>query len=146
MRLNSTYPPQPTSVSSASTGAAAGGRTGLASVTTGVFFLAALFLSPVFLAIPSFATAPALIYVGMLMVSSVSKMDFEKDQAAAIGGYMALVMMPLAYSIATGIMFAILSYVLVKICIGKAKEVTPIMWVMFALFALRIVSLITNFM
>ncbi|MBR2263985.1 MAG: NCS2 family permease [Firmicutes bacterium] len=135
-----------TSFVESATGVGAGGRTGLTAVVTAIWFLIALVFSPIFLAIPSFATAPALIYVGMLMVSSVSKMDFEKDQAAAIGGYMALVMMPLAYSIATGIMFAILSYVLVKICIGKAKEVTPIMWVMFALFALRIVSLITNFM
>ena len=134
-----------TSFVESAAGVGAGGRTGLTAVTTGIWFLIALVFSPIFLAIPSYATAPALIYVGMLMVSAITKMDFEKDMAAALGGYMALVMMPLSYSIATGIMFAMLAYVLIKICTGKAKDVSPIMWVMFVIFALRIVTLVTNF-
>ena len=134
-----------TSFVESSAGVAEGGKTGLTSFTTGVWFLLALVFSPVFLAVPSFATAPALIYVGMLMVSSVTKMNFEGDMADAIGGYMALIMMPLSYSIATGIMFAMMTWVIVKVLIGKSKDVTPIMWGVFVLFVLRIVTLITNF-
>ena len=134
-----------TSFVEASAGVAAGGRTGLSAVVTGLLFLAALALSPVFLAIPSFATAPALIYVGMLMLSSAKKISFEGDVADTVGAYMAILMMPLCYSIATGIMFAILAWVILKVCERKASEVSPIMWGVFVLFCLRIVTLITNF-
>ena len=134
-----------TSFVESSAGVAEGGKTGLTAFTTGCWFLLALIFSPVFLAIPSFATAPALVYVGMLMVSSVTKMHFDGDMADAIGGYMALVMMPLAYSIATGIMFAMLSWVIVKVFTGKAKDVSPVMWGVFVLFVLRIITLVTNF-
>ena len=134
-----------TSFVESSAGVAEGGRTGLTSLTTGCWFLLALVFSPVFLAVPSFATAPALIYVGMLMVSSVTKMKFEGDMADTLGGYMALIMMPLAYSIATGIMFAMLTWVIVKVLTKKAKDVSPIMWGVFVLFLLRIITLITNF-
>ena len=135
-----------TSFVESSAGVAAGGRTGLTAVVTGCMFLVSLFLSPIFLAIPSFATAPALIYVGMLMVSSAKKIEFDGDVADTAAAYMALVMMPLAYSIATGIMFGILSWVILKVFEGKAKDVSPVMWVIFALFCLRIVSLVTGFM
>lgn len=134
-----------TSFVESSAGVAAGGRTGLTSLTTGVMFLVSLLLSPIFLAIPGFATAPALIYVGMLMVSSVKKIEFDGDLADTAGAYMAIVMMPLAYSIATGIMFAIMTWVIIKVVEKKAKEIQPVMWVVFILFALRIVTLITNF-
>lgn len=134
-----------TSFVESSAGVAAGGRTGLTSLTTGVMFLVSLLLSPIFLAIPGFATAPALIYVGMLMVSSVKKIEFNGDLADTAGAYMAIVMMPLAYSIATGIMFAIMTWVIIKVVEKKAKEIQPVMWVVFILFALRIVTLITNF-
>lgn len=134
-----------TSFVESSAGVAEGGRTGLTALTTGCWFLLALVFSPIFLAIPSFATAPALIYVGMLMVAAVTKMNFEGDLADALGGYMALIMMPLAYSIATGIMFAMLTWVIVKVLIGKAKDVSPIMWGAFAIFVLRIITLVTNF-
>ena len=134
-----------TSFVESSAGVAAGGRTGLSAVVTGLLFLAALALSPVFLAIPSFATAPALIYVGMLMLSSAKKISFEGDVADTVGAYMAILMMPLCYSIATGIMFAILAWVILKVCERKASEVSPIMWGVFVLFCLRIVTLITNF-
>ncbi|MDO4615807.1 MAG: NCS2 family permease [Lachnospiraceae bacterium] len=134
-----------TSFVESSAGVAAGGRTGLTAVTTGVLFLVSLFLSPIFLAIPGFATAPALIYVGMLMLSSAKKINFEDDIADTAAAYMALIMMPLAYSIATGIMFGILVWVILKVCEGKAKEINPVMWVVFILFVLRIISLVTNF-
>lgn len=126
-------------------GVAAGGRTGLTALTTGVMFLVSLIFSPIFLAIPSFATAPALVYVGMLMVSSAKNISFDGDIADTLGAYLALVMMPLSYSIATGIMFAIIAWVIVKVFIGKAKDISPVMWVVFVLFAARIIALITNF-
>ena len=134
-----------TSFVESSAGVAEGGKTGLTAFTTGCWFLVALIFSPIFLAIPSFATAPALIYVGMLMLASVTEMKFDGDMADAVGGYMAIVMMPLAYSIATGIMFAMLTWVIIKVCTGKAKDVTPVMWGAFVLFVLRIVTLVTNF-
>ncbi|WP_130836808.1 NCS2 family permease [Lachnoclostridium sp. Marseille-P6806] len=135
-----------TSFVESSAGVAAGGRTGLTAATTGLMFLVSLILSPIFLAIPGFATAPALLYVGMLMLSSAKKISFDGDIADVAGAYMAIVMMPLAYSIATGIMFAILTWVIIKVAEGKFRDVSPVMWVVFVLFALRIVTLVTNFM
>ncbi|SFG54539.1 NCS2 family permease [Oribacterium sp. WCC10] len=134
-----------TSFVESSAGVAAGGRTGLTAFTTGCMFLISILLSPIFLAIPGFATAPALLYVGMLMVSSAKKITFDGDIADTVGAYMAMLMMPLSYSIATGIMFAILAWVIIKTFEGKSKDVSPIMWVVFVLFCLRIVTLITNF-
>ena len=134
-----------TSFVESSAGVAAGGRTGLTALTTGVLFLVSLVLSPIFLAIPSFATAPALIYVGMLMLMSAAKINFDGDIADSVGAYLAIVMMPLAYSIATGIMFAVIAWVLLKVCTKKIKDVSPIMWCIFVLFILRIVALVTNF-
>lgn len=134
-----------TSFVESSAGVAAGGKTGLTAFTTGCMFLISILLSPVFLAIPGFATAPALLYVGMLMVSSAKKITFDGDIADTVGAYLAMLMMPLSYSIATGIMFAILAWVIVKVFEKKAKDVSPIMWVVFVLFCLRIVTLVTNF-
>ena len=134
-----------TSFVESSAGVGVGGKTGLASAVTGLMFLISIFLSPVFLAIPSFATAPALIYVGMLMFTSALKIKFEGDVADAIGAYMAIIMMPLTYSIANGIMFSIISWVIVKVFTGKAKDVSPIMWGIFIMFGLRIAALITDF-
>ncbi len=131
-----------TSYVESSAGVAQGGRTGLTALTTGVLFLVALVLSPVFLAIPSFATTPALVFVGLLMLSSVKKMTFDGDIADVISGFVAIIMMPFTYSIANGIMFGILSYVILKTCTGKIKDVHPVMWVASALFVLRIISLI----
>lgn len=135
-----------TSFVESSAGVAAGGKTGLTSATTGGMFLIALFLGPIFLAIPTFATSAALLYVGMLMMSSVTKMKFDGDIADSVGGFLAVVTMPLTYSIANGIMFGVMAWVIAKVCTGKAADVSPIMWVIFVLFALRIVTLITNFM
>ena len=125
-----------------SAGVAAGGRTGFASVITGGLFLLSLLLSPLFLAIPSFATAPALTYVGFLMLAAVTDMDFKDDMADAIAGFLALIMMPFTYSIANGIMFGILSYVIIRICQRRPKDVHPVMWISAALFVLRILTLL----
>lgn len=131
-----------TSFVESSAGVAAGARTGLASLVTGGLFLVALPFSPIFTAIPSFATAPALLFVGLLMVSAVKKMDFESDAASAISGYLAIIMMPFTYSIANGIMFGMLSYVIIRICQGRIKDIDPVVWIAAILFILRIISLV----
>lgn len=131
-----------TSYVESNTGVAAGARTGLASVVTGLLFLLALPLSPVFTAIPSFATAPALLFVGLMMCSALRGMDFEDDAAGAVGGYLALIMMPFSYSIANGIMFGMLSYVVIRIFQGRIKDVEWVVWVAVVLFIGRIISLI----
>ena len=133
-----------TSFVESSAGVAEGGKTGLTAFTTGCMFVLALFLAPVFLAIPSFATAPALIYVGMLMLKSITKINFDGDIADVVGAYLAVIMMPFSYSIATGIMFAVVVWTLIKIFTGKIKDIKPVMWVIFALFAVRIVTLIAG--
>ncbi len=131
-----------TSYIESSAGVANGGRTGLTAVTTAGFFLLALIFSPIFLAIPAFATTPALVYVGFLMLSSVKRMDFESDIAGSVGGFMAIIMMPFTYSIANGIMFGILFFVVIRIFQGKAKEVHPILWISALLFIARIITMV----
>ena len=131
-----------TSYVESTAGVAEGGRTGLTAISTSVMFVLALFLSPVFLAIPSFATTPALVFVGLLMMKSVLKMKFDGDIADVVGGFLALIMMPFTYSIANGIMFGILAWVVLKVCTGKVKDIHPVMWVSFALFVLRIITLV----
>ena len=129
-----------TSYVESSAGVAAGGRTGLTSLTTAILFIVALVLSPIFLAIPSFATTPAMLYVAFLMMSSVKKMSFDGDVADAIGGCMAIVIMPFTYSISNGIMFGMLSWVILKIFTGKIKDIKPVMWISTALFALYYIT------
>ena len=131
-----------TSYVESSAGVAAGGRTGLTALTTGILFLIAIPFAPIFLAIPGFATTPAMLFVGLLMLSSVTQMDFNCDVADAIGGFLAVVMMPFAYSIATGIMFAMVAWVVLKLLTGKAKDISPIMWISVALFAIYIYTTI----
>ena len=133
-----------TSYVESSAGVAEGGKTGLTAVTVGVLFLVSLFLSPIFLAIPGFATAPALIIVGMLMMSSVTKMSFDGDLADSVGGFLAIAVMPFTYSIANGIMFGMLAWVIIKLFSGKIKDISPVMWVSAALFAIRIVTLVLH--
>ncbi len=130
-----------TSYVESSAGVAQGGRTGLTAVVVAGLFVIALFFSPIFLAIPGFATTPALVFVGLLMIGAVKKMTFEGDIADVIGGFMAIIMMPFTYSIANGIMFGIITWVILKICTGKVREIHPVMWVSFALFMLRILTL-----
>lgn len=131
-----------TSYVESSAGVAEGGRTGLTSATTAVMFILAIFLWPIFSVIPGFATAPALIVVGLFMMSNVLKMKFEGDMADVLGGFVAIIMMPFTYSIANGIMFGMLTWVILKVCKGKIKEIHPVMWVVFALFILRIISIV----
>ncbi|HBZ58940.1 MAG TPA: guanine permease [Sutterella sp.] len=132
-----------TSFVESSAGVAAGGRTGLTAMVAGVLFLCSLVLSPIFLAIPAFATAPALIFVGMLMVQSTTRIDFSGDYADVAGAFMAILLTPLTYSIANGIMFAIITWVILKVACGKSREVSPIMWTVFVLFGFRIISLVS---
>ncbi len=131
-----------TSYVESSAGVAQGGRTGLTAIVAGALFLISLVLSPIFLAIPGFATAPALLFVGLLMLSSVKKMTFDGDIADVISGFVAIIMMPFTYSIANGIMFGILSWVILKVCTGKIKDIHPVMWVSSALFIIRLITLI----
>ena len=131
-----------TSYVESSAGVANGGRTGLTAVTTAVLFIAALFFSPIFLAIPGFATAPALIWVGLLMIGAVKNMHFDGDIADVVGGFLALVLMPFTYSIANGIMFGILAWVILKVLTKKVKDIPWVMWISALLFAIRIYTLI----
>ena len=120
-------------------GVGAGGRTGLTSVVTGILFLLSLFLSPLFLSIPSFATTPALLYVGLLMISSITNIKFEgTDLADSVAAFMAIIMMPFTSSIANGIMLGILSWVILKVCQGKAGEIPAVMWSSGIIFILYI--------
>ena len=131
-----------TSFVESSSGVAEGGKTGLTAMTTGILFLVALFLSPIFLAIPSFATAPALVIVGFFMASSIKKMEFDGDLAGAVGGYLAFLMMPLTYSIANGIMFGVLAWFIIKVCTGQLKKIHPVMYIVCALFIIRVITII----
>ncbi|WFA07835.1 NCS2 family permease [Tissierella sp. Yu-01] len=124
-----------TYVESAS-GVAEGGRTGLTALTTGVLFLLALVLSPLFGMIPGAATAPALIIVGLFMMSPIKEIDLD-DFTEAIPAFLTIVMMPFAYSIAEGIVFGMVSYVILKTITGKSKDVSAVMYVLAVLFVLK---------
>ncbi|MBR0300945.1 MAG: NCS2 family permease [Bacteroidales bacterium] len=121
-----------TYVESAS-GVGEGGRTGLTAFSVAVFFALALFLSPIFLAIPGAATAPALIIVGVMMMPSIKTIHWE-DYCKAIPAFITIIMMPLAYSISDGILLGVISYVLCHAVAGKFKEISVTMWVLAALF------------
>ncbi|AEF81776.1 NCS2 family permease [Leadbettera azotonutricia] len=127
-----------TSYVESTAGVAAGGRTGLTALVTGILFFVALILSPLFLLIPSAATAPALIFVGFLMMKPVSSIDFE-DPTEGIPAFLAIVMMPFAYSIADGIVYGVLSYVILKTATGKFKDISIVTWILFVIFVLRFV-------
>ena len=126
-----------TFVESAS-GVAEGGRTGLTSLVAAILFGLSLLLSPIFLAIPSFATAPALIIVGFLMLTSVTKIDFN-DMTEAIPAFIAIIAMPFLYSISEGISMGVISYVIINVVTGKAKEkkISVLMYVLAVLFILK---------
>lgn len=125
-----------TFVESAS-GVSEGGRTGLTALSTAVMFALALFFAPVFTIIPSAATAPALVIVGLFMISAILKIDFN-DFTEGIPAFLTIAMMPFAYSIAEGIVFGMISYVALKAVTGRFKEISVTMWVLSALFILRI--------
>lgn len=126
-----------TFVESAS-GVADGGRTGLTSFTTGILFLVALVFSPIIMAIPSFATAPALIVVGLFMLENVTQIEFS-DYTEGFPAFITILMMVVAYSISEGLVFGVLSYVLLKVLSGKAKELNPVIVIIGILFFIQLI-------
>lgn len=125
-----------------SAGVAAGGRSGLTALTSAVLFLASMLFAPIFTAIPSFATAPALIVVGFLMFGSITKIDLANGEMTDnIPAYLCLLAMPLCYSIAEGISFGMISYVVINLVCGKRKKINPLMYVLAVLFILKYVFL-----
>ena len=127
-----------TSFVESSSGVAAGGRTGLTSVTTGVLFLLALFMTPIFALIPSDATAPALIFVGFLMLQQVVDIDF-KDPTEGIPAFITIMVMPFSYSISKGIAFGIISYVIAKCAGKKVKDIPVATWILAVIFIADII-------
>jgi len=126
-----------TYVESAS-GVAEGGRTGLTALSTAAMFFIALFMAPIFLVVPSAATAPALIIVGLFMMSPITKIDFS-DYTEALPAFLTMIMMPLSYSIADGIIFGVCSYVFIKVFSGRGKEAPALTYVLAALFIAKFV-------
>lgn len=119
-------------------GVASGGRTGLTSVSTALFFILALFFAPLFLMVPAAATSPALIIVGLFMISSVAKINFS-DMSEGLPAFLTIVFMPFTYSIAEGIVFGMLSFAFIKVFCGKSKDVSVTVYVIAALFLLKLV-------
>ena len=126
-----------TFVESAS-GVAEGGRTGLTALSTSIMFMLALFFAPLFTIIPGAATAPALIVVGLFMMGSIKEIEFD-DPTDGIPAFLTIIMMPLAYSIAEGIVFGMISYVVLKSMTGKFKDISFTMWIIALLFIIRII-------
>ena len=116
-----------------SAGVAAGGKTGLTAAVAAVMFLLSIVLAPLFLAIPGFATTPALVVVGFLMMGSIMGIDFN-DVGEGLPSFLCIVAMPFFYSISDGIMFGVISYTFVNLCTGRAKRISPVMYVLTALF------------
>ena len=117
-------------------GVAEGGKTGMTALTVAIMFALSLFFAPIFMIIPAAATAPALIIVGLFMISPIKNIDLT-DFTEAIPAFFTIIMMPLTYSIAEGIVFGMLSYVLLKVLTGKFKDVTPIMYIIAILFIIK---------
>ncbi|HCE55754.1 MAG: guanine permease [Lutibacter sp. BRH_c52] len=117
-------------------GVAEGGKTGMTALTVAGMFVLALFFAPIFMIIPAAATAPALIIVGLFMISPIMKIDLD-DFTEAIPAFFTIIMMPLTYSIAEGIVFGMLSFVILKLLTGRYKEIKPIMYVIAILFLIK---------
>ena len=125
-----------------SAGVAAGGRTGLTALTSGVLFLVSTLFAPIFTAIPAFATTPALVVVGFLMFTNIAKLDPDSDPITEmLPAYLCMLAMPLTYSIAEGISFGMISYVALNMVCGKAKKVNPLMYVLAVLFICKYIFL-----
>lgn len=120
------------------TGVQAGGRTGLTAVTIAALFLAALFLAPLAASVPAYATAPAILYVAMIMVRELTHVVWD-DISEAVPAALTTVMMPFTYSIATGLAFGFISYAVLKLLTGKARQVHPAIWIVAALFLIRFI-------
>jgi AGZA family xanthine/uracil permease-like MFS transporter len=121
-----------------SSGVVEGGRTGLTALTVAILFALSLFLEPLFGSIPSAATAPALIIVGVLMMSPVKDIEWD-EMTEAIPAFLTIIFMIVAYSIADGIMFGILSYVLLKLFTKKTDDISKMTWVVFSLFVIKVI-------
>jgi adenine/guanine/hypoxanthine permease len=119
-------------------GVAEGGKTGLTALTAAILFIVALFLSPLFLMIPGAATAPVLVLVGLFMMSPIKEIDLD-NYTESIPAFLTIIMMPLTYSISEGIMFGMLSYIVLKAVTGKAKDVHPVTYIVGILFILKYV-------
>lgn len=124
-----------TYVESAS-GVGEGGRSGLTSFVTAICFALALFFAPLFLSIPAAATAPVLVLVGVMMMTSIKAIDFD-DFSEAIPAFLCIVFMPLAYSISDGIVIGLISYVLINLLTGRQKKLTPAMYILAVLFVFK---------
>lgn len=127
-----------TFVESAS-GVAEGGRTGLTAIVTACLFLLALIFQPIFAVIPTYATSSALIVVGLFMITGIKKINFE-DYTEALPAFLTIIMMPLSYSIANGIVFGIVSYAILKLVSGRAKEASPVVYILALLFILKFIA------
>jgi AGZA family xanthine/uracil permease-like MFS transporter len=127
-----------TSFVESTSGVAAGGRTGLSSVVTSIFFILALFLTPMFALIPSAATAPALIFVGYLMMKSIVSIKFD-DPTEGIPAFITIMVMPFSYSISKGIACGVISYVICKIVGKKAKDIPLVTWILALVFIADII-------
>jgi adenine/guanine/hypoxanthine permease len=125
-----------TSYIESASGVSEGGKTGLTALVVGILFLVALFFSPLFLIVPSTATAPALVMVGLFMISPIQQINLE-DYSESLPVFLTIITMPLAYSISEGIVFGMLSYVLIKLFTGKWKEVSVVMYILAVLFFIR---------
>ena len=121
-----------------SAGVAAGGRTGLTAVVVGIMFLLCLFLAPLAQSVPGFATAPALLFVGVLMIQGIVHIEWD-DITEAVPAFLTIVFMPFTYSIADGIAMGFISYALIKLFTGKAKTVPYMVWIVAVLWALKFV-------
>ena len=126
-----------TFVESAS-GVADGGKTGLTSLTVAVLFLVSLVFSPIISAIPSFATTPALITVGLFMIEQVTDINF-KDYTEGFPAFMGILMMVVAYSISEGLVFSVISYVVLKVLSGRSKELNPVIVIIAILFLVKLI-------
>jgi AGZA family xanthine/uracil permease-like MFS transporter len=124
-------------------GIADGARTGLASVVTGCLFLVGLFCAPLIGAVPAFATAPALIIVGVFMFRNIKQIDFI-DFKNAVPAFLTMILMPLTFSIATGLTVGFLSYVIIAVCCGDLKKISPVMWVVGLLSAINLAVSVAN--
>jgi AGZA family xanthine/uracil permease-like MFS transporter len=127
-----------TSYVESASGVAAGVRTGLTSVSTTLMFVLALFFAPIFLMVPAAATAPALIIIGLFMMSSVADIDFN-EISEGLPAFVTIIFMPFTYSIANGIIFGMLSFTLVKLLSGKVKDVSITMYVLTLFFLIKII-------
>lgn len=129
-----------TTFAESATGVSEGGRTGLTALVAGILFIVALFFAPIFTIVPSAATAPALIIVGLFMMSSILEINFD-DITESFPAFLAIVMMPFTYSIGEGLAFGVMSFAAIKLLAGKGKEVSPVIYVLAVLFALRLIFL-----